>query len=338
MNSIPKPLIVVIAEILSKLTHAEIDQLFFEHDAPGDPPQENKVNKVLLWFKRVDDDPSIDSLDFLARIIQNTMEYEEDPENIFSLIKSNSKDRERLDKMLNKYGFEYQIGGRIVNIDATKSVPKKLQVTSSYIGSALRVFISYSTDDKILAGQLKLCLEDMGMQVFLAHEDLKPSQEWQDTILGNLDSADIFIPLITDSFQSSKWTDQESGIAFAKQKVILPIKVSANPYGFLQRFQADAYKPEMGFNGMRLVEFLVAAKPYLKIRVVDSVINHFAVSDFWDVAGRRAKLVKEIETKFGSFNDEQAKKLLDVCDSNSEIKDSFKAGPYISHWKNKYGK
>ena len=83
----------------------------------------------------------------------------------------------------------------------------------SYVGRTVRAFISYATADKGLARQIKDGLEKYGLETFLAHEDIQPAEEWQQVILDNLESTDVFIPIITGNFPESKWTDQESGIA-----------------------------------------------------------------------------------------------------------------------------
>ncbi|HIH44794.1 MAG TPA: toll/interleukin-1 receptor domain-containing protein, partial [Candidatus Methanoperedenaceae archaeon] len=74
--------------------------------------------------------------------------------------------------------------------------PMDSNVTHIKIKS-LRIFLSYSTNDKVIAGSLKTLLELMGFEVFLAHEDIEPSVEWQEEIKDNLDKCDIFIPLLT---------------------------------------------------------------------------------------------------------------------------------------------
>jgi hypothetical protein len=71
-------------------------------------------------------------------------------------------------------------------------------------------------------------LSTFGMDVFLAHDDLQPSAEWQKEIVQALRKCDVFIPLLTRSFHSSLWTDQETGIAIARKKLILP-EVIAKP-------------------------------------------------------------------------------------------------------------
>lgn len=104
---------------------------------------------------------------------------------------------------------------------------------------ALLAFISYSYKDRKLAGLIKSGLEAFGFNIFLAHEDITPSTEWQDTILRKLKASHIFLPLITKNFRLSAWTDQEVGAAVILRKCIVPLKVGNNPYGFMGKFQAQ---------------------------------------------------------------------------------------------------
>lgn len=103
---------------------------------------------------------------------------------------------------------------------------------------AIEIFLSYSTKDKKFAAEFKELLDVFGLKVFLAHQDLSPSVQWQETILSKLRSCDVFIPILTNNFNKSLWTDQESGLAFSLNKYILPLRIHVNPYGFLSRFQA----------------------------------------------------------------------------------------------------
>ncbi len=88
--------------------------------------------------------------------------------------------------------------------------------SSAYVGSTIRIFLSHSTKDLDLIKFIKSELEWYGLDVFVAHEDIEPSTEREEAILQNLQSTDIFIPVITENYYSSEWTDQESGIAFSK--------------------------------------------------------------------------------------------------------------------------
>lgn len=108
----------------------------------------------------------------------------------------------------------------------------------------IRVFLSYSTKSKRLAGRVKAEIESYGMVAFLAHESIKPTEEWTSRILDELEQCDVFVPLLTEPFHHSKWTDQEAGMAMAFRKLICPMKIADDPYGFLGRFQAQLLNPD----------------------------------------------------------------------------------------------
>ncbi|HEX2897167.1 MAG TPA: toll/interleukin-1 receptor domain-containing protein [candidate division Zixibacteria bacterium] len=102
----------------------------------------------------------------------------------------------------------------------------------------LKVFLSYSSLDRILAGKVKSELVKYGVNVFLAHEDIEPSEEWINIIQENLDTCHVFIILLTQNSKISSWVDQESGQAYNKGTLIIPLKINCDPYGFLGKFQA----------------------------------------------------------------------------------------------------
>src|SRR3989344_9124222 len=108
----------------------------------------------------------------------------------------------------------------------------------NYKGKSLRIFVSYSSNDRKVVGEIKNSIERFGLSVFLAHEDIIPSSDWQIEIIKNLKGCDIFLPFLTNNFISSDWTDQESGMAVALDKFILPINVETVPYGFINRWHA----------------------------------------------------------------------------------------------------
>lgn len=106
-----------------------------------------------------------------------------------------------------------------------------------------RVFLSYSTLDKELAGSVKDCLEAMGFDVFLAHSTLVVSEEWRTTIKQELTSREIFIVLLTPNAKSSDWVDQEIGIAIGLKKTVIPLQAPTPPYGFVGDFHAVPINP-----------------------------------------------------------------------------------------------
>lgn len=101
-----------------------------------------------------------------------------------------------------------------------------------------RLFISHVSKYKKSATYLKICLKEYGIDCFVAHEDIKPSEEWQDQIEGALFSMDALCAIIVPEFKKSDWCDQEVGIAFGQHKVCVALNKAGLPYGFLGKFQA----------------------------------------------------------------------------------------------------
>lgn len=94
----------------------------------------------------------------------------------------------------------------------------ELQLKSHKAAISLpRVFISYATCNKALAGNIKNFLKDRyQIPVFLAHEDINISIEWRNAILNELINANVFIAILDKNFRFSDWCSQELGIAVSK--------------------------------------------------------------------------------------------------------------------------
>jgi hypothetical protein len=102
----------------------------------------------------------------------------------------------------------------------------------------LRVFISHVHTAKLQAGGLRHALQRYAISAFVSHEDIETSDEWREEILRSLMSMDAFVAILAPDFNSSKWTDQEVGIAVARGVLVIPINKGENPYGFLSKYQA----------------------------------------------------------------------------------------------------
>ncbi len=206
--------------------------------------------------------------------------------------------------------------------------------SSTSIGRTVRAFISYSTEDKILAGKIKEGLESFGIETFLAHEDIDPAAEWEQVIIDNLESTDIFIPVITKNFPKSKWTDQESGIAFTKSKVIVPVSIDGNhPYGFIGKFQSlklDTKSKDI--DCISIIQAVIKKKSQLETQIIDSVIKIFVSSFSWDAAARNIQPL----LKFDNFSKDQIRKICLAVIDNSQINGSFGARSNIRTFLNNH--
>lgn len=99
--------------------------------------------------------------------------------------------------------------------------------------------MSYSHEDKALAGRVKQILEANGVSAFLAHEDLEVSEDWRAEILRHLDTCSALIAIVTEKFTGSVWANQEVGMGIAKSLPMIPLMFggSAALKGFLEMHQ-----------------------------------------------------------------------------------------------------
>lgn len=156
------------------------------------------------------------------------------------------------------------------------------------------VFLSHSHKDVELAKSAKEDLEGrFPINVFVAHQDLTPSQEWQREILKMLRRCDAFLALLTRSFQRSNWTDQETGLALAYRKVIIPIRIDLNPYGFAGKLQALKWDRNDLPSGVNKLAQLLFQKQILSTdELIHSLGNRYC--RYYDDAGFKAKVLLDV--------------------------------------------
>lgn len=116
---------------------------------------------------------------------------------------------------------------------------RKIAEPSSYwkVGY-YKVFISHVSKYKESASNLKLNLEPYGISAFVAHEDIKPSKEWEVEIEKALFSMNALCAILTPDFCESSWCDQECGYAFGRNVLTIPIEKGQLPYGMFGKIQA----------------------------------------------------------------------------------------------------
>lgn len=182
-----------------------------------------------------------------------------------------------------------------INSNQNESEPK-----SSFIDKSIRVFICYSSEDGILAGNVKSYLEKyFGLEVFLAHEDIDAGEEWEKIIAENLKSTDIFIPLLSPNFESSKFTNQETGMAFILDKRIIPVTISpkSSPYGFIRKIQSlklnipdDEFLEWIAF-GEKVIE-AIGKDPLFQSSTKNSIVRAFKGSSSFSFTRRMVHILK----------------------------------------------
>lgn len=192
------------------------------------------------------------------------------------------------------------------------------------------VFISHSYEDRALAKTIKEELAKYGVKAFIAHEDIDPTVEWQDAILQALKNCKALIALLTHNFEKSKWTDQETGIAVAFDKFIVPISIELVPYGFIGRFQAlrwrsDAPQESLASLCMIFMQHDVISK--------DGLIEWFTKSSDYYQANDRAAVLQLA----APFTKPQVDAIIDGALNNNQLTGGWGSSSFLRDLKRKQG-
>lgn len=115
-----------------------------------------------------------------------------------------------------------------------------------------RLFLTHVAKRKKEAHNLKDSLCDLGVEAFVAHDDIQAGEEWQAAIRVALRTSDALAGLLHEGFRESPWCDQEVGFALGRGIPALPIQCDRDitPYGFIGSLQAV---PQSSKNGMENV-------------------------------------------------------------------------------------
>lgn len=116
-NPIPNSVIGTVSNVIADYyySHTKIASLFMESGAPGDPPIGNVETKCMAWFRRCNDDPTIDALAVLGRVIQEFMDMDPAPYGRDKVRVGQPRIRESLARNQ----LTYQINGHVTQAGAT---------------------------------------------------------------------------------------------------------------------------------------------------------------------------------------------------------------------------
>lgn len=180
-----------------------------------------------------------------------------------------------------------------------------------------KVFISYSVKDKEFAGKIKNILNYVGLESFLAHEDIDVSHEWADKILEEINQSSIFICLLSSNFLDSEYCLQETGIAASRHGVcIIPLSLDGSiPPGFLKKIQSSKIDPEHP----KIEDLLPAFIKYDKKLANRVLIETIKSASNYRSAESYCQLIKPI---LDELSDNEAAVLLEACEENGQVYDA----------------
>jgi hypothetical protein len=158
--------------------------------------------------------------------------------------------------------------------------------------------VSHSAKQRDEVGDLKRELRILGIDAFVAHDDINPTDEWRDVIELALRTCEAMTAYLTSDFHPSRWADQEIGAGLARSILIIPIRKGETPYGFMGKYQALS-----GANKQA---------PRLADDLYDILANHPLTAARMVAARTSAEVARFVDS--GSYNEARAnlRRLLDL--------------------------
>ena len=195
----------------------------------------------------------------------------------------------------------------------------------------IKLFISHKVQHKEIVSNIAKSLSSYDISSFVAHEDIKPTVEWQSEIEKALRSMDVFLAFLTDDFQEGDWTSQEIGFAVARGVPIIPFKFEKlDPYGFIGNKQAlkseNKHKDVQNISkDVQNIRKLIFEKLSGQAIIRTIIINRFIDSPNFASVVQRFHELKKIE----NFSNDELGKLASAYNQNSQIYDSWYVEPYF---------
>jgi hypothetical protein len=147
----------------------------------------------------------------------------------------------------------------------------------------LFLFASHLNKQRSLVSEIGDKLQLLGVRLFVAHESIKPTTDFQIEIQQNLASVHGAIFFLNDGFGSSAWCDQEVGWILGRGVPYYSLKFGSKaPHGFVARNQALTVGEKTSQE--RIINELVswiANSDALRPRFIDSLIVALSQSNLF---------------------------------------------------------
>jgi hypothetical protein len=198
----------------------------------------------------------------------------------------------------------------VVNIDSIKFWER----------GYFRLFLSHSSKNKVHASHIQKASRKFAISVFVAHEDIEPTKEWQNEIELALSSMDSLAALLTDDFKDSKWCDQEVGIAIGRKVLIIPIRSGIDPYGFVGKYQGVAANKKTPEDLCEEIFKILLKNDQTKSTITNAIVHKISNSESFAESKDTVALLKNASD---NITPEMKDKLVTATKVNRQVYDSF---------------
>jgi hypothetical protein len=194
----------------------------------------------------------------------------------------------------------------------------------------IRLFFSHTSQHKEFVGAVANVLEKWPVACFVAHEEIEPSLAWQEVIESALRTCQALVAFFTEDFRVSSWCDQEVGWALGRGLVIIPIRLEADPHGFVGAIQAIPGRLDEAPAAIaeRIATALATAAfrttrlgaALLSDPLADAIVDQFCSSPSFDLTRRRFEFLRQIPKAL--WTPERRLKVETASEENSQIREA----------------
>jgi len=203
------------------------------------------------------------------------------------------------------------------------------------VTAPIDIFLSHANKDKKIAKKFADELNQYGLKIFVAHEDIEIGDKWESILFNKIKECDLFVALLSENFHSAQYTDHEVGIAYGLNKLIFPVRFDDTmPYGFMSKFQAKKISQEINKDEIIKLFFTMVSKSDKGTEMINKLIEEFGDSNSYE----RANQTADILSQRTEFSDEQLNQISNTFLYNDQIRDGFRSGRWCidlikNNWK-----
>jgi hypothetical protein len=211
---------------------------------------------------------------------------------------------------------ELMVGPGAISVPvATASDEKRL-----WKPGKIRVFLSHVSRVKDDVGAVKQALLPLGVDAFVAHEDIEPQQQWHREIEIALGTMDVLCAFVTPDFATSKWCDQETGYALGRGVPVIAVNYGAQPHGLLGKQQSIGGDNRVAAVCAAKIADVMAQQEHLQARFTEAIVEAVATANSSQDAEEGAKRLATFQEY---LSDDQIKRLLVAAKENSQVREAM---------------
>jgi hypothetical protein len=130
---------------------------------------------------------------------------------------------------------------------------------------------------------------------------------------------DALVAMVAPGFVHSRWCDQEIGIAIGRGKLVVPLRLEADPHGFMGKYQALQVQ---GLDAVAVAERIVDILMQHALsaeRMAEALVDRMVHSPSWDSSKRMMTLLE----KAPQLNSSQIARLVRAIDENVDVGEAW---------------